>query len=142
ILACAANGTLAVAKAAEADHLCAAVLVNGRAAAERILREHGEETVLIVCSGSVDNFNLEDFYGAGHLVALFRELAPERYEYTDAARAARFLYERTEAMECLREARVGRMMLARGLEPEVRCAAERDRFNVAVKLVEGVLRTV
>lgn len=142
VLYCTTNGTVALAKAAEADHVYAAALVNGRAAVERILRDHGEETVLIVCSGSVDNFNLEDFYGAGHLVALFRELAPGRYEYTDAAQAARFLYERTEAMECLAQARVGRMMLARGLEDEVRFAAEQDRFPVVVKLVDGVLRTV
>ena len=139
VLYCTTNGTVALAKAAEADHVYAAALVNGRAAVERILRDHGEETVLIVCSGSVDNFNLEDFYGAGHLVALFHELAPEHYEYTDAAHAARLLFERTEAMECLGQARVGRMMLSRDLEDEVRFAAEQDRFNVVVKLVGGVL---
>lgn len=142
VIYCTTNGTVALAKAAGADHVYAAALVNGRAAVERVLHGHGEETVLIVCSGSVDNFNLEDFYGAGQLVALFHQLAPGRYDCTDAAHAARLLYEHTEAMECLAQARVGRMMLSRGLQDEVRFAAEQDRFNVVVKLVDGVLRTV
>lgn len=140
VIYCTTNGTVALAKAAEAEHVYAAALVNGRATVERIARAHGDATVLIVCSGSADNFNLEDFYGAGHLVSLLRELGGDRHEYTDAALAAALLYERTDAMECLGRARVGRMMLARGLEDEVRFAAQADRFAVVPKLDDGLLR--
>jgi len=142
LIYCTTNGTVALHKSARADHVYAAALVNGRAVVERIVQAHGDETVLIVCSGSADNFNLEDFYGAGHFVSLFRRLAPERYEYTDAAAAAETLYAHADAMECLTRARVGRMMLARQLEDEIRFAAQKDRFDVVPKLANGLLRPV
>jgi len=140
LLYCTTNGTVALHKSSEADHIYAAALVNGRAIVERIVRDHGDETVLLVCSGSVDNFNLEDFYGAGYLVSLFNAMDPARYELTDAALAAGLLYEHGDALECLRQARVGRMMLARNLEDEIRFAAQKDRYTVVPKLVDGVLR--
>jgi phosphosulfolactate phosphohydrolase-like enzyme len=67
-------------------------------------------------------------------------MTPGRYELTDAARAAGLLYQHGDALECLMQARVGRMMLARDLEDEVRFAAQEDRFAVVPKLVCGVLR--
>ena len=82
------NGTVAVRKAAEADHVWAGALLNGRAVAERVERLAGDRTVLIVCSGSADHFNLEDFYGAGQLVSLLAAGGRGR-ELSDAAEAAR-----------------------------------------------------
>ena len=38
----------------------------------RDAKKPGDTTLLIVCSGSMGNFNLEDFYGAGYFVSLFR----------------------------------------------------------------------
>lgn len=140
LLYCTTNGTVALRKASAADHVYAAALVNGRAVVEHLLRTHADETVLIVCSGSADNFNLEDFYGAGHFVSLFRRLAGARYEFTDAALAACLLYEHGDAAECLSQARIGRMMLARGWEHEIRFAAQKDCFAVVPKLVDGLLR--
>ncbi|HEX9811634.1 MAG TPA: 2-phosphosulfolactate phosphatase [Burkholderiales bacterium] len=140
VLYCTTNGTVAVHKARHADQIYAAALVNGRAVVERILKEQGDETVLIVCSGSADNFNLEDFYGAGHFVALFSALAPGHYDYTDAAIAAETLYAKSDAIESLKRARIGRLMLSRGLDEEIAFAAQQDCFDVVPKLVGGVLR--
>jgi 2-phosphosulfolactate phosphatase len=139
LLYCTTNGTVALHKAAEADHIYAAALLNGRATVERIAKDHSDETVLIVCSGSADNFNLEDFYGAGHFVSLFRREYPGRYEFTDAAVAAGLLYDHGDAMECLTQARVGRLMVTRHLEEEIRFAAQQDRYTIVPKLVNGVL---
>jgi 2-phosphosulfolactate phosphatase len=134
------NGTVALHKARSADDVYAAALINGRATVERIVRDHPGETALIVCSGSADNFNLEDFYGAGHFVSLFRELEPGGCELTDAAHAAQLLYEHNDAIECLTRARVGRRMCARGLEAEIRFAAQQDNVSIVTKLDDGVLR--
>jgi len=142
LLYCTTNGTVALHKSGEADHIYAAALINGRAVVERIVHDHPEETVLIVCSGSADNFNLEDFYGAGHLVSLFKQLVPQQYELTDAALAACLLHENGDALEALSQARVGRMMLSRGLEDEIRFAARKDRFTVVPELIDGLLRPV
>ncbi|MBM3392894.1 MAG: 2-phosphosulfolactate phosphatase [Alphaproteobacteria bacterium] len=127
------NGTVAVAKSREADHVYAAALLNGEAVVKHIAAHHAEETVLIVCSGSADNFNLEDFYGAGYLVSLFAQQGQE-HEFSDAALAARLLYEHCEAGECLRRARVGRMMLERRLDREVDFAAQKSLYDVVPKL--------
>lgn len=127
------NGTVALAKSREAGHVYAAALLNGEAVARHIAQHHADETVLIVCSGSADNFNLEDFYGAGYLVSLFAK-QPREHEFTDAALAARLLYERCEAGECLRSARVGRMMLERRLGREVDFAAQKSLYDVVPKL--------
>jgi len=135
------NGTVAIGKAREADHVYAAALLNGEAMVERIERAHDSGTVLIVCSGSADNFNLEDFYGAGYLVSLFAR-RPGAHELTDAAMAARLLHDHCDAMECLSSSRVGRMMLSRGLEYEVRFAAQKSRFPVVAQLRDGALRAL
>jgi 2-phosphosulfolactate phosphatase len=135
------NGTVALSKAREADHVYAAALLNGEAMVAHIEREHAGETVLIVCSGSADNFNLEDFYGAGYLVSLFAR-RPDAHELTDAAIAARLLHDHCEAMECLSASRVGRMMLSRGLEHEVKFAAQKSRFPVVARLLGGSLRAL
>jgi 2-phosphosulfolactate phosphatase len=135
------NGTVAVGKAREADHVYAAALLNGDAMVAQIERAHAGDTVLIVCSGSADNFNLEDFYGAGYLVSLFAR-RPDAHEFTDAAMAARLLHDHCQAMECLASSRVGRMMLSRGLEHEVKFAAQKSRFPVVARLVDGSLRTL
>src|SRR2546426_340927 len=120
------NGTVALNKAAPAAHVYAAALLNGRAVVRHVAQAHAEETVLIVCSGSADNFNLEDFYAAGHLVALFEQ--QPGHDCSDAALAARLLASRNAARDCLRSARVGRMMQGRGLADEVDYAAQSDIF--------------
>lgn len=132
------NGTVAIAKSAGAAHVYAAALVNALAVVDRVRDRHPEETVLIVCSGSVQNFNLEDFYGAGHLARLFARDGD--VELSDAALAAIKLFDGTTPDECLRDSRVGRMMRDRGLDEEVAYAAQRDVLGVIPRLEQGVLR--
>lgn len=131
------NGTVALAKSRAAAHVYAGALLNGAAVVEHVVDAHRGDTVLVVCSGSADNFNLEDFYGAGHFVALFRRAFAARGiegEFSDAALAAELLHDATEARESLRRARVGRMMLARGLDAEVDFAAQKDIYAVVPAL--------
>ena len=78
-------------------------------------RAHPRETVLIVCSGSGNNFNFEDFYGAGYFVERFAERLGAAADFSDAAKAARALYRQARAPDALLDCRVGRMMAARGL---------------------------
>lgn len=127
------NGTVALTKSRGAAHVYAGALLNGRATVEHIVAHHPDQVVLIVCSGSADNFNLEDFYGAGHFVSLLRRHAREP-EFSDAALAAELLHDHNDGLEVLRRARVGRMMLARGLDDEVAYAAQESCIDLVVKL--------
>lgn len=136
------NGTVALKKSVGAAHVYAAALLNARAITTHVLQHHPDSTVLIVCSGSAGNFNLEDFYGAGCLVSLFRERGGDRFEFTDTALAAQMLERQSNALQCLSQARVGRHMLARKLDEEVHYAAQQNCFDVVPKLINGSLRPV
>ncbi|MCX7168926.1 MAG: 2-phosphosulfolactate phosphatase [Proteobacteria bacterium] len=134
------NGTVALKKCRGAAHIYAAALLNGEAVVRHIVRNHPDSTVLVVCSGSVDNFNLEDFYGAGYLISLFRNSggAPE---FSDAALAAEMLHAHGDAAGCLMQSRVGRLMLARNLTADVHFAALKSVFDSVPQLApDGSLR--
>jgi len=139
LIYCTTNGTVALAKSKGAAHVYAAALLNGRAVVGHIVTQHPESTILIVCSGSADNFNLEDFYGAGYLVSLFRRRAADA-DFSDAALAAELLHDHCDGLDALRRARVGRMMLARKLDAEVAFAAQESCFDVVPLLQDGALR--
>ncbi|MGQ0545586.1 MAG: 2-phosphosulfolactate phosphatase [Betaproteobacteria bacterium] len=134
------NGTVAMTLAAGAARVYCGALLNARALAEHIARRHARETVLVVCSGSGNNFNFEDFYGAGYFVECLAAALGSAADLSDAARAALVLYRHAKAPEALLECRVGRMMVAKGLAREVEFACRRDAFPVVPALEEGRLR--
>ena len=141
LIYCTTNGTVALAKSKDAAHVYAAALLNGRAVVDHIVAHHTESTILIVCSGSADNFNLEDFYGAGYLVSLFHSRVASA-EFSDAALAAELLHDHCDGLDALRRARVGRMMLARRLDAEVAFAAQESIYDVVPLLQDGALRPI
>ena len=130
------NGTVAIHRAAGASRVYAAALANGAAVVDHVIARAEGETVLVVCSGSVDAFNLEDFYGAGHLISHFTRRQPG-WELSDTALAAAILHDGSDALACLSRSRVGRMMRERGLEREVEWAAREDHLAVVPELRGG-----
>jgi 2-phosphosulfolactate phosphatase len=133
------NGTVAMTQCAAAGRVYCGALVNAAAVVDRIVSAHPRDTVLIVCSGSGNNFNFEDFYGAGYFVECLRSHVGD---LSDAAKAALALYRQAKAPEALLDCRVGRMMAARGLAHEVEFACRRDAFPVVPALAAGRLRLV
>jgi 2-phosphosulfolactate phosphatase len=133
------NGTVAMTQTARAARVYCGALLNARRLAEHIVERHPRETVLIVCSGSGNNFNFEDFYGAGYFVECFLKHSGD---LSDAAKAALALYRHAKAPEALLDCRVGRMMAARGLAREVEFACRRDAYPVVPALEQGRLRLV
>jgi 2-phosphosulfolactate phosphatase len=132
------NGSVAIHRSAAASRVYAAALVNGEAVVRHLEGSLRGETVLVVCAGSAGALNLEDFYGAGHLVSL---LAREgRHDLSDAALAAQALHDRNDALECLSRSRIGRLMRERGLEREVAFAARKGRLDVVPVLRDGRMR--
>jgi 2-phosphosulfolactate phosphatase len=129
---CTTNGTVALRHCADAAHVYAGALVNGAALVRHVVCEHPDSPVLIVCSGSVGRFNLEDFYGAGHLVAHFAHYPG--YEFDDAARAALMLRQANDPLAALSTSRVGKMMCARSLAYELEHAARTDVLDVVPRL--------
>jgi 2-phosphosulfolactate phosphatase len=131
------NGTVALQGASEADHVYAAALLNGRAVVDHVLARHPDRTILILCSGSLGNFNLEDFYGAGYLVQLLVDRLGEQADFSDAARVARTLFRSGNPVPLLTNCRVGRMMTERGLAHEIAYAAQLSALDVVPRLEAG-----
>jgi 2-phosphosulfolactate phosphatase len=134
------NGTVAMSQAAGAARIYCGALLNARRVAEHIVEQHPGQTVLIVCSGSMNNFNFEDFYGAGVLVERLGALMGAGADFSDSARAALAVSRQAALPEALFECRVGRMMLGRGLRREVEFAAQVDAFPVVPVLEDGRVR--
>jgi 2-phosphosulfolactate phosphatase len=136
IIYCTTNGTVAMTLAAGARRVYCGSLLNAQAIAQRIAAEHPRDTVLVLCSGSGGNFNLEDFYGAGCLVDRFAGVLGAGADFSDAARTALAFYRGSTAPQVLLECRVGRIMAARGLAHEVEFACRFDAFPI-VPALEG-----
>jgi 2-phosphosulfolactate phosphatase len=135
------NGTVALHESSAAAHVYAGALLNAGPVVSHIARQHPQGTILIVCSGSMGNPNLEDMYGAGYFVDQIAQQFGER-DFSDAAWAARALF-RSEAPESLLlRCRVGKMMQERGLTDEVKFAARLSAMDVVPKLVDGRLAPV
>ena len=124
------NGTVAMSLAAGASEVYCGALLNTGAVCEHILARHPRDTVLIVCAGSANNFNLEDFYGAGVFVERFAALLGAAADLSDAAKAALGFSRHARLPDALLDCRVGRMMLERGLRHEVEYASRVDALPV------------
>lgn len=134
---CTTNGTQALVSVAHAAHVYVGSMLNGKALVEHVVAKHAGNSVLIICSGSLDRFNLEDFHGAGHLIAHFTQLGD--YAMTDAALAALHAYRGCDTRTALGASRVGQMMLAHDLGAEVDYASDHDTLDVVPVLVDGCL---
>jgi 2-phosphosulfolactate phosphatase len=137
---CTTNGTVALRASASASFVYVGCLLNGAALVAHVRKAHPDSSVLIVCSGSVGMFNLEDFYGAGHFVEHFE--AQGSYQLNDGARGARLLRRAYDPRTVLTGSRVGLMMQDKGLMNEVEYCAQLDILNVVARLEKGVLRRV
>src|SRR3954467_14971368 len=134
------NGTVCMSKAAGAARVYCGALLNVRRVAEHIATAHAGETVLIVCAGSANNFNLEDFCGAGAFVERFAGHLGEAADFSDAARAALGFYRQGRPPQALLPFRVGRTRQRAGLAREVDFACREDAFPVLPVFEEGRLK--
>ncbi|PBB04990.1 2-phosphosulfolactate phosphatase [Salimicrobium humidisoli] len=129
------NGTVAIRKAASAKKVYTASLLNGEAVGKRIAGTHEGETVVAICSGSRNNFCMEDYYGAGYFIhCLMRET--DDPELTDSARSAQLFYEnmKEEAVSVLTRSSVGRMLSDYGFYEDVAYVSQRGIMDVVPRL--------
>ncbi|WP_408010408.1 2-phosphosulfolactate phosphatase [Pseudalkalibacillus sp. A8] len=126
------NGTVAIRRSNTAKAVYTSSLLNNQAVAEQILNHHPEETIVLVCAGSSGEFNVEDFYGAGHFIDRIAAWSDHPLELTDSAYAAHTFYQgnRHDGAEILKKARIGQMLLRYGFEEEINFVAQDNLFQV------------
>jgi 2-phosphosulfolactate phosphatase len=136
------NGTVALREASAAQHVFAGALLNAPAVVEHIAAQHDDATIVVICSGSMGNPNLEDLYGAGYYVDLIARVLGEKRDFSDAALAARAVFQSEAARSALLRSRVGQLMQERGHTHEVEYAAQLGTLDVVPKLADGILKPV
>ena len=134
---CTTNGTQALVAVAQATHVYVGALINGKALAAHVSMQHPQASVLIVCSGTLDRFNLEDFHGAGHIVDHLMRIGG--YALTDTAHAALHAYQGCDSRTALFASRVGQIMQSDAFADEVDYACQQDITDVVPTLVSGRL---
>ena len=138
------NGTVALRQAAAADQVFVGALINAEALVDHVLSSYPGKTILIVCSGSMGNPNLEDACGAGYFVDLLkarmRDVGSDAF--SDTAEAARMIFKSEPSVESLLRSRVGRLMVERGMEEEVHFAANLSTHQTIPKVFGGVVKPV
>lgn len=136
------NGTVALNDSKLAKKIYVGSLLNTHAIVERLIAKHSQQTILIVCAGSNNRFNLEDFFGAGAFVqALMKTHIGPNIHFTDSAIAAKQVYVSGHAIDILSAARVGKMMIERAWDLETEFAAQQNLYNIIPELhPDGVIR--
>ncbi|GJL80784.1 MAG: putative 2-phosphosulfolactate phosphatase [marine bacterium B5-7] len=124
------NGTVALKNSEGATHIYTAALVNAAAIARHIVKNHFDETILLVCSASRHRFNIEDYVGAGIIVDYLMRADVNRFQPTDSAIAANTLAKPDRLTGILKDSRVGRMMSEMQLGMDVDFAARLDCYDI------------
>ncbi|ARI78416.1 2-phosphosulfolactate phosphatase [Halobacillus mangrovi] len=128
------NGTVALQRSSQSEHLYASSLLNNSAMADYLYNHYFEKTILLVCSGSSGRYTMEDFYGVGSLVHYLMSLA--EWELSDAAKTACFFYEGSHATaaDLLAASRIGSLLMSAGMKrAEIEFAAQEGTFDVIPK---------
>jgi 2-phosphosulfolactate phosphatase len=130
------NGTWALGHCQHAKRVWVASLLNLEATAEHLEKS---ESLLILCAGTFETASLEDIYAAGALVAMLADHCT-----SDAASVAKATYANwgNDAQACLRAARNGRALLARGWGDQIDWCAQISRFPLAALWKSGMIATV
>ena len=139
------NGTIAIRKSADAHHVYISSLLNVPAVVEQVRKVHKNETIVLVCSGSQNQFCFEDFYGAGYFVSeMAKQYGEIELDMSDHALAAMVLYESaaTGTTELMKQTRVGKMLTTYDYQEDLAYISQQGISTVIPKLINGtIIRT-
>lgn len=132
------NGTVALKNSAHANAVYAASLLNCKAVANHIIKKYQGETIVVVCSGSSNEFNVEDFLGAGCFIDCLIKRFGAEFFLTDSSYAAYSFYHghNQNSDDILKASRVGRMLSKHGFAKEIEFVSQQNIFNKVPKLID------
>lgn len=132
------NGTVAIRHVAQAKKVFAAALINGQAVAKKVAIEHMGDSIILICAGSMKQFSLEDFYGAGFFIDELLQ-KNESWELTDSAKAALYFYRgnKENADLILKTSLTGQMLMQADLEGDIVYSASKGMIEVVPEFENG-----
>lgn len=131
------NGTKAIALSKEADEVLVGAFINLQAVVDYLMQS--SRSVVLVCAGWKDNFNLEDTLFAGAVVA---GLKSDFEVHCDAALAASALYQQFEhdLFGTIQQSSHFHRLAKLGIEDDIRFCMQRNVYPLVPVMQEGELR--
>jgi 2-phosphosulfolactate phosphatase len=128
---CTTNGTVALTECKNTQNTYVGSLLNAQAVTNHLFKNYARSNILIVCSGSSDQFNIEDFYGAGYFVECLLNTFPHNFlQLSDSAMAAKIFHDSGSSIDLLNLSRVGQLLNNRDWQREVVFAAQKDIYSI------------
>ncbi|REK77354.1 2-phosphosulfolactate phosphatase [Paenibacillus paeoniae] len=123
------NGTRAIHKSTKADHVIAASLLNGEAAAKYALELRRD--VVLLCAGSHDEFAIEDGLCAGLLIEELIKQHHDTVEVDDFGQAMHALYRDRSPwiLRTLLQSQSGKRLVKLGLKEDVEDCAHMNTLD-------------
>lgn len=134
------NGTRAIHKSLSADLIIIGSVVNGRAAAERAVKENKD--IVIVCAGTHGKFSLDDYICAGKII--YHAYETENCVLEDLAATAYMAYRdnRNNLISYASMASHYKYLKSIGREDDLNYCFTEDIIDIVPEYVEGRIRVV
>lgn len=127
------NGTIAINSVREAGEILIASFLNLNATVNCLGQR---EKIMLLCSGRLGEFSLEDTLCAGGIVSALRKMVPLReFSLSDSAIASEVLYRRFKKslMSVISRSIHGRDLISKGLKSDIRfCLRENTHDCLAI----------
>lgn len=139
ILLTTTNGTRALNKAQKADYVIAGSMLNARACM-KVAKRLGKH-IAILCSGTQDEFSLEDGLCAGLLIEELLTLNEFTYEINDLGRVLyyAYLHKQHDLIEAFMQSDNGSRLCKLGLKQDVLHCAAMNTSDIVPLLKNGIL---
>lgn len=131
------NGTRAIQKSVRGSQLLITSFLNASASVKRILER--KKDVHIVCSGTRNQYAIEDGLCAGLLIELLYGSTPdiETDDLGETLRSA-YAYHRNNLADVMMKSESGKRLQRLGLQDDVSYCAQLDLFDFVPVLAEGI----
>jgi 2-phosphosulfolactate phosphatase len=140
------NGSVALVKSRFSKQGFVCGFVNISEVAQKIVKNvlsKGED-VIIICSGKLDEFSMEDTVCAGMLIDKIKKLLPKnsRVNLNDSARASLILYkgQKKDLLKMLKESDHGKYLIEIGMGGDLEICASVDSLKIVPVLVNGIVK--
>ncbi|SDI29371.1 2-phosphosulfolactate phosphatase [Alteribacillus persepolensis] len=133
------NGTVALRKAAHAEHVYACAFINTASVAKAIQQLHSDQSVMIVCAGNSGRFSAEDFLCAGELINSLVTYS-SKWMLSDAAKIAKGYMEKmndSDLEEFLQYSETGKLLQSLNYENAIKYSVEKNVADVVPVLKDG-----
>jgi len=130
------NGTVAIKNASTAKRVYTSSFLNGAEVAKQVRKDQDDSSLVIICAGSMGNFSLEDFLGAGYLISELVKPDLENWTLSDSAHTAYLSYQSQaeNILPSFQKSATGRLLTELGYSEAIRYATQPGILPVVPRL--------